>query len=151
MQDAVSQNLTELLRQREECFVKIWECEQELKAILPDYPLPPPPDLPSRQKRKKPVAVKNVPDREASSACANMPFKIRDLEAGVENAYRLVYVYQGQEQSSFQTEASLANALANISTEDFRLLAIETVAFNDMDDWRKVQTIWSAPQEESNS
>ena len=145
MQDAVSQNLTELLRQREECFVTIWECEQELKAILPDYPLPPPPDLPSRQKRVKQVSTKNVPEKDASSACAPVPAKVRDLEAGVENAYRLVFIYQGKEQSSFQTEATLANAIASISTEDFKLLAIETVVFKELDDWQKVQTIWEAP------
>ena len=90
--------------------------------------------------------MKNVPEKDASSVCAPVPARVRDLEAGVENAYRLVFVYQGKEQSSFQTEATLANAIASISTEDFKLLAIETVVFKELDDWRKVQTIWEAPE-----
>ena len=143
MPDSVSQKLTELLRKREECFVTVWECEQKLQAILPGFPIPPPPDLPSRQKRIRQQTAKNAPDKGAEAACALVPAKIRELQNDRENAYRLVYKYEGKEQSSFQTEATLANALAGTCTEDFQLLAIETVLFSAPDNWSKVDTIWT--------
>lgn len=144
MSQAISHNLTELLRQREECFVTVWECEQKLKEILPEFPLPPPPDLPSRRKRQAPKAKQIIPEQETpiTKACV----KLRELQKPSENAYHLIFEYNGERQDSFQTDTSLANAMANMKTDDFKLIAVETVNFISQDNWNKLEEIWKAEQ-----
>ena len=66
MRNNVSIEVIDLLHQREAEFIRVWECEQQIREMLPDFPIPPPPDdLPSRQKRVKPAAKKTPSPEDA--------------------------------------------------------------------------------------
>lgn len=143
MPESLSHTLTELLRMREECFVTVWECEEKLREILPGFPIPQPPDLPSRRKRIKKQIIH--PSADARENETNGRIKFRELNRETENAYRLVFLYGGQEQSSFQTETSLSSAMANMNTDDFIMLAVETVSFKSMNEWKTRDILWKNP------
>ena len=141
MQANVSIEVIDLLHQREAEFIRIWECEQKIREILPDFPFPAPPELPSRRKRVKPVAKKvaepdAVPLSKASAA-------IRRLVPGEENAYRLVFLYNNEQQSSFQMDRELVRTLVNVKTTDFIILSVETVRYQDEDHWQTIETLYS--------
>lgn len=80
-----------LLLQREEQFLRVHSCESEIEAILgAAYPFPPPPDLPSRQKRRTP---KKAAGRTAAKPAKRPRIALAPLalEDG-ESAYRIVYL-----------------------------------------------------------
>ena len=105
MQANVSIEVIDLLRQREAEWIRIWECEQKIREILPEFPIPAPPELPSSRKRSKPVA-KKAPAPEAAPP-SKASAAIRQLVSGEENAYRLVFLYNNEKQTSFQADREL--------------------------------------------
>jgi hypothetical protein len=141
MRNNVSIEVIDLLHQREVEFIRVWECEQKIKEMLPDFPIPPPPDLPSRQKRVKP-AKKALQSEEAPASKASQA--IRKLVPGVENAYRLVFLYNNEQQSSFQQDRELVRTLVNVKTADFVILSVETVSFQDAEHWKSIETLYQS-------
>ena len=141
MRNNVSIEVIDLLHQREVEFIRVWECEQKIKEMLPDFPIPPPPDLPSRQKRVKP-AKKAPPSEEAPASKASQA--IRKLVPGEENAYRLVFLYNNEQQSSFQQDRELVRTLVNVKTADFVILSVETVSFQDAEHWTSIEMLYQS-------
>ncbi|MBQ9368474.1 MAG: hypothetical protein IJT83_11885 [Victivallales bacterium] len=142
MRNNVSIEVIDLLHQREAEFIRVWECEQKIKEMLPDFPIPPPPDLPSRQKRVKPSAKKPPQSEETPASKASQA--IRKLVPGEENAYRLVFLYNNEQQSSFQQDRELVRTLVNVKTTDFTILSVETVSFQDAEHWTTIETLYQA-------
>ncbi len=142
MRNNVSIEVIDLLHQREVEFIRVWECEQKIKEMFPDFPIPPPPDLPSRQKRVKPSAQKMPQSEEMPASKASQA--IRKLEPGVENAYRLVFLYNNEQQSSFQQDRELVRTLVNVKTTDFVILSVETVFFQDAENWKSIETLYKS-------
>ena len=141
MRNNVSIEVIDLLHQREAEFIRVWECEQKIKEMLPDFPIPPPPDLPSRQKRVKPA--KKAPQTEEAPA-SKASQAIRKLVPGEENAYRLVFLYNNEQQSSFQQDRELVRTLVNVKTADFLILSVETVSFQDAEHWKSIETLYKS-------
>lgn len=133
--------LVDLLYQREKEFIRIWQCEQKLREILPDFPLPPPPDLPSRHKlvAKKPVAKAPPPAPR---------HLLRDLlPDNAENAYRIVFRFKGEQQESFQRERELLERLIALPSEEFTPISVQTVEFRSPQDYTVKETVWeNSPQ-----
>ena len=120
--------IIDLLARREAEFLRVKECEDQIRALLEgnEYPFPPPPVvLPShnRTNAKKawrplgiavpaPVAKKNSrrangEQPESSPAC--MPAShdlLPPLQAPGENAYLVHYLEKGKEDTSFLTDPS---------------------------------------------
>lgn len=132
----------DLLREREAEFLRVWQCEQKVLQLLgvEEFPFSPPPDLPSRRKVVKGAAKASAPKKETVAAAPQND--IARLEAG-ENAYRLVFVYNGKEESSFQTDRELIRNLLTIKSAEFELLSVETVKLTDMEHWERRRPIWS--------
>ena len=132
----------DLLREREAEFLRVWQCEQKVLQLLgvEEFPFSPPPDLPSRRKVVKGAAKASVPKKETVAAAPQND--ISRLEAG-ENAYRLVFVYNGKEESSFQTDRELIRNLLTIKSAEFELLSVETVKLTDMEHWERIRPLWS--------
>ncbi len=142
MQNAYPMEVIDLLREREAEFVRIWRCEQEIIGILgmPDFPFPPPPDLPSRQPPAKAKAAKG-----AARAERKTPAKlIRPLNPGAENAYRIEFRFDGKRRESFQNDTAFVNALLGLSVTDFQILSVETVLYRGPQEWKTVDSIWKA-------
>lgn len=135
--------LIDLLHRREEEFVTVWKCEQEIIRIMgmPDFPFAPPPDLPSL----RPVTKGKGRPRTAKEAQVKGP-TVRALRTPQENAYRLVFVYNGVRQDSFQTDQKLIETLMAQELTDFRLMAVETVSFRTLEDWDTCETLWERQQ-----
>ena len=140
MRSNVSIEVIDLLHQREAEFIRVWECEQKIREILPDFPFPDPPDLPSRHKRVKPSA-KKTPPPDASPA-SQTSAAIRRLVPGEENAYRLTFLYNNELQTSFQMDRELVRMLVNVKTTDFSIVSVETVLFQDTEHWKTIETLY---------
>ena len=143
MRNNVSIEVIDLLHQREAEFIRVWKCEQQIREMLPDFPIPPPPDdLPSRQKRVKSAAKKTPSPEDAPASKASQA--IRKLVPGEENAYRLVFLYNNEQQSSFQQDRELVRTLVNVKTADFVILSVETVSFQDAEHWTSIEMLYQS-------
>ena len=146
MPPIASIEVIDLLHQREAEFIRVWECEQKIRQILdmPDFPFPPPPDLPSRRKRVKPAPKKATPSTQEPAPSGAST--IRKLVPGQENAYRLCYVYNQEQRCSFQIDRELVRTLLSTQTADFTLLSVETVLYQDDEHWEVIERLYTAPQ-----
>ena len=120
--------------------MRIWRCEREIRELLSldSFPFPAPPELPSMSR-----PVKAAPRPKAQEKAEAAPgIDIRKLERPGENAYRLVYQYNGSEGSSFQNDRDLVRTLAGIRANDFELLSVEAVSFTDMENWTVTEQLW---------
>ena len=138
----------DLLREREAEFMRVWRCEQEIRQLLgvEDFPFSAPPDLPSRRKVAKGAARASTPKKDKEAPAPNPQNDIARLDVG-ENAYRLVFAYNGAEESSFQTDRELIRNLLAIKSAEFELKTIEAVCFKDMEHWERKRLIWSRNDE----
>ena len=138
----------DLLREREAEFMRVWRCEQEIRQLLgvEDFPFSAPPELPSRRKVVKGAARASTPKKDKEAPVSNPQNDIARLGAG-ENAYRLVFAYNGEEESSFQTDRELIRNLLAIKSAEFELKTIEAVSFKDMEHWERKRLIWSRNDE----
>lgn len=81
--------LDRLLLDREEQWLRVFACEQAIEAILGQpFPFPPPPDLPSAQKRTSARKPKKAKDRKESRPAPSLPRLLSD-ETGFHVVYRL--------------------------------------------------------------
>ncbi|MBQ7652522.1 MAG: hypothetical protein IJS15_16300 [Victivallales bacterium] len=138
----------DLLREREVEFMRVWQCEQEIRQLLgvEDFPFAEPPDLPSRRKVAKGAARTAAPKKEKESSVNSAENSVARLEQG-ENAYRLVFIYNGKEDCSFQTDRELVRNLLSINSSEFVMEAVEAVSFVDMEHWEIKRQIWSRKNE----
>ncbi len=134
----------DLLREREVEFMRVWECEQKIRQLLgvEDFPFAEPPDLPSRRKVAKVAARTTTPKKEKETSASTSENEIARLEQG-ENAYRLVFIYNGKEDCSFQADRELVRNLLSIKSAEFVLQAVETVSLTDLEHWEKKRLLWS--------
>ena len=133
--------IIDLLCRREAELVKVARAEETIRNLLGGqaFPFPPPPDLPSRRKVvKKPKARLEgaIPEKTVPG--------LRQLEFPEENAYRLVYRFNGEDKESFQNDFEFLKILLNFPEEAFELRSIETVFFRKPDDWQRRQVLWQA-------
>lgn len=139
--------ILDLLRQREEAFVKVWQCETDICQLLglSSYPFEGAPVLPSRIRGKRTAKASAVRRRQVSSGDEGVELKsypaVRKLFQG-EDCYRVVYEHGGMREASFQTDGELLRRLFALNDEDFRLLSIETVRFGGLEDWERLALIW---------
>lgn len=136
--------ILDLLRQREAEFMVVWQCEQQLKQLLEgaDYPLSQPVELPSQKKisRKKQRSAASAPTSVTDTAAAPLA-TCRKLVPDRENAYHIVYRKMGVEESSFQTDHNLITTLLKLHGQEFQVLKLQTVNFQDLDNWQIVDTL----------
>jgi hypothetical protein len=115
-----------LLLQREEQFLRVYACESEIEAILGEaYPFPPPPDLPSLQKRRKPK--KSVTAKKAAGRAAKRPrvaLAPLAFDDG-ESAYRVIYQAPEPTPTSETAETASAAAMAEHSEVHVDRAAVE--------------------------
>ena len=132
-------HIIDLLCQREAELVKVACAEEAVRNLLGGvaFPFPPPPDLPSRRKtrmvKKAAVAVR-LPEK--------LPAGLRMLELPGENAYRVVYRYNGEQKESFQADFDFLNLLLNFPEDAFQVLSIEAVFFRGPEDWQSRAMLW---------
>jgi len=127
-----SLHITDLLREREAEFVRIWECEQAIQAIVHGaYCFEPPLDLPSRHK----------PKRGKKSRAKAAP-RLRRLRGDREHAYQVQYEHDGGARSSLTTNTEFLRSLLALDPADFRIHAVETVRITDGGEATTVSTLW---------
>lgn len=131
------------LRLREEQFRQVWQLEESVRELLNGaaLPFPPPPGLPSLQQRVRNDSGKTKPlprpERPEPAAIA-----LRALQGNRENAYRVRYVFKGEEKESFQRDADFLQTLQELTGESFRLLQIETVECRSAGEFQVIAELW---------
>lgn len=127
--------INQLLMEREDCLVEVFDLERQINAVLggEPYPLAPPSELPSRQKRKKPA-------RKAASRAA-AAVRIRKLDEVTESAYRIVYQDGETEKTEIHTDPRPLTVLANTALPNITILRIETVQADDAGDVVPVEVL----------
>jgi hypothetical protein len=125
--------ITDLLREREELFVRIHDCESTIERILGQpYPGLRPLPLPSLTKRKKPGASKTGEKR---------PTTLRKLRNGEEEIYIVSYEQNGNIAQSVQRETALLQLLLDSPPPEFQIRKIETARIAEDGTTRVVQTV----------
>lgn len=126
-----------LLLQREREFTAVWRAECEINKILgAEFPFAEPPVLPSSYKPIKKKAIKR-----SKTKIPKLNTLIRNL-TDEENAYHVVYVAEGKEYKSFQTDTALLRKLLPLKTESFYLTSIETVKLQTLEKYEVVEGLW---------
>ena len=133
--------IIDLLCRREAELVKVAQTEETVRSLLGGaaFPFPPPPDLPSRRK------VARAKKRLALALDVDTFPYLRKLESPEENAYRILYRFNGEEKESFQNDFEFLQDLLKFPAEAFELRSIETVFFRKNNDWQARQMLWKTP------
>ncbi|MBN2162127.1 MAG: hypothetical protein JXR25_12205 [Pontiellaceae bacterium] len=134
--------INEMLMEREDRFVEIYDIERQINIILGGeaYPFPAPPDeLPSRQKRTK--------ARKEATQRAPQPIRIRKLDPETEKAYRVVYIDHETERQEIHFNPKSIALLANTSLPHIQVLSIETLRLNSDNSWDSVERLFDAEAE----
>jgi hypothetical protein len=126
-----SLHITDLLREREAEFVRIWECEQAIQAIVQGAYVFDTPDLPSRHK----------PKRSAKTRPKGTP-RLRRLRGDREHAYRVHYEHAGSTGASLTTNTDFLRSLLALDPPDFRLLLVESVRLDEQGEPVPVSRLW---------
>lgn len=134
--------IIDCLRLREEQFRLVWQLEESVRELLNGaaLPFPAPPCLLSLQQRvrKGSGQTKALPRTERPGPA----LPLRALQGGRENAYRVRYVFKGEEKESFQRDADFLQTLPELTGEHFRLLQIETVAWRSEGEFQVMEELW---------
>ena len=133
--------IIDLLCRREAELVKVACAEEAVRNLLGGaaFSFPPPPELPSRRK------VRSQSKKRIMVAMQEkIPSGLRNLEPPEENAYRLIYRFNGEDKESFQADFDFVKTLLNFPEEAFDLRSIETVFFRKSNDWQHRQMLWKA-------
>ncbi|MFA6930626.1 MAG: hypothetical protein WCT05_09875, partial [Lentisphaeria bacterium] len=137
--------IIDLLSQREAELVKVAQAEEAIRELLGGvaFPFPAPPDLPSRHKPRGKLLRRRAAVDMSEEALPGL----RRLEAEVENAYHLVYRYNGEKKESFQADFDFLQLLQTFPGEAFQLLRIEAVFFRTPEDWQVRSLLWQTGSE----
>ena len=154
----------DLLARREAEFLRVNECEEQIRALLGgnDFPFPPPPVvLPSdgRTNAKKAwrpqgLAVPKPPAkklgrRETASAPPASPppaqCTVPPLLAPDENAYLVHYQEKDKGGTSFLDTPAQVQSLLELACESFRVTKVEAVQFRSLEDFHPTRTLWEPP------
>ncbi len=140
--------IIDLLCRREAELVKVACAEEAVRDLLGGaaFPFPPPPDLPSRRKESAKPKTRVAVDIDATTLPG-----LRKLAPPEENAYRLVYRFNGEDKESFQDDFDFLKFLLNFPEEAFELLSIETVFFRKPGDWQLLYKLWQVGSEQRQS
>lgn len=132
--------IIDLLCLREEQFRKVWLLEESVRNLLngAGVPFPPPPSLPSLQ--KAPRKVRRQASQAAQGVSSAPP--LRPLQGARENAYRVIYLFKGEEKESFQRDNDFLQTLSQLTSESFRLLRIETVESHSAADYQVIAELF---------
>ena len=155
--------IIDLLAHREAEFLRVSECEEQIRALLEgnDFPFPPPPIvLPSdgRTNAKKawrpqglivPKAPAKKPGRRDAAAPTPAqtatPCLVPPLLAPTENAYLVHYQEKDKGGTSFLDTPAQVQALLELACESFRVTKVEAVQFHSLDEYQPTRTIWEPP------
>ena len=131
--------INQKLMEREDRLVEIYDLERRINVILggEPYPLAPPDDLPSRQKRKKP------PRKSAPKPAAAL--RVRKLDPETETAYRFEYRDNDALKIEIHTDPRPLALLLNTPPPSIEVVLLETVRSNANGDWESVE-ILHAPE-----
>lgn len=135
--------INQKLMDREDLLVDVFDLERQINVILggEPYPLAPPDDLPSRQKRKKPkrkAAPKKAP-----------AVRLRKLDPESEKAYRVEYLEQDESVIEIHLDARPVVLLINTELPNTRVLKVETIAQNEDGELQTVEVIYESEPEEA--
>jgi hypothetical protein len=133
-----SLHITDLLRKREAEFVRIWECERAVQAIVRGAYVFEAPDLPSRRK----------PQRKRK-ATPKTTTHLRRLRRDREHAYRVQYEHEGETRTGLTTDTEFLRSLLALDPPGFRVCRIESVRLGDTGETAPVSTLWKRPAGES--
>ncbi|NLF16436.1 MAG: hypothetical protein GX595_04160 [Lentisphaerae bacterium] len=128
-----------LLRQREEAFVTVWECEERVRRRLggAEWPWPAPPALPSRQRHRGGPPSTRRPPAAAESV-------VRRLRPG-EDAFRLTGSCRGQAGATLTADPAVARALLAAAVPSWAVSRLETVRLDAAGTAVVVECLWEAP------
>ena len=137
--------LDRLLLQREEKLARVAAIERRIEEVLGrPYPLPEPPDLPSRRKPpRRPKARKKNMAKSAKPSFKEV--KIRPLQEG-ETAYCLRYRWKGEEEvrEEMLDDPALLGAFLSYPGEQAEVFRLETCRT----DGQPGERLWNSPEEE---
>ncbi len=155
----------DLLARREAEFLRVSECEEQIRALLDgnDFPFPPPPVvLPSdgRTNAKKAWRPQGlaVPKPNAKKAgrretAATPPLAtpttpqcvIPPLQSPDENAYLVHYQEKDKKGTSFLDNPAQVQALLELACDSFWVSKVEAVQFRTLEDYRSTRVLWEPP------
>ena len=125
--------INQLLMEREDRLVELFDLERQINSVFGEpYPLAPPANLPSLQKRKK-------PRRKAAAKTA--PLRLRKLDAETEKAYRITYLENGTEVTEIHIDPRPLALLLNTALPNLIVQRIETVQSTGSNEWKRVETL----------
>ncbi len=134
--------INQLLMEREDCLVDVFDLERQINTILGEpYPLAPPVDLPSLQKRKK-------PKRKAAKKKAAL-LRVRKLDPETEAAYRIEYQQNEKSCIEIHTDSRPLALLLNTKLPTLTIQRIETVQATDNGEWTVVEVLFQLEAEET--
>ena len=160
--------IIDLLAHREAEFLRVKECEEQIRALLDgnEFPFPPPPvELPSSHRtsaRKAwrpqglvvptPGVAKKGSRRGAAEAApcsaahpdSSSRFQLPPLLPPTENAYLVHYLEKNQEGTSFLTETTQVQSLLELSCESFRVVQVDAVHFLSLENYQPLRMLWKA-------
>lgn len=127
--------INQKLMEREDRLVEVFDLERQINSILggEPYPLVPPDDLPSRQKRKKPKR-KAAPKKPA-------PLRVRKLVPGTESAYRVKYRQDDETCIEIHTDPRPLALLLNTDLPGIGIERIETLQPTKDGEWQVVEVL----------
>ncbi len=110
-------HVNRLLRQREEIYADILDCEERIhQALGKKYPLSRPPELPSIFRAPSKAKKKRTKTRQ-----------IRKLNPAKENAYRITFIMNEEANIDLVRDVRLVRRLLTFNIPFFTLVKIETV------------------------
>lgn len=126
-----------LLRQREEIYADIFNCEEEIFEVLGQrLPIAPPPELPSIFRTTKKAKKKRIKAKQ-----------VRKLKPQFENAYKLTFINGEEEKVDFVRDVRLVRRLMTFDIPFFQLNKIETVIISGNNDSETVEIIYDRSSE----
>lgn len=127
-----SLHITDLLREREAEFVRVWESEQAIQTILGGaFRFAPPPNLPSRAKPKR-----------SRTADAPAPARLRRLRGDQEQAYQVEYECAGTIRTSLTTNGDFLRSLLELDPPGFRVRRVDAVCLDPTGAASAVSPLW---------
>ncbi len=110
--------LADLLLQREATFVKIWECEQRIDALLGQaWPFAIPECYQARLSKKS----------KAKKQQTNKRIRVRPLNQPSENAYQITFRRGEDEQKELQRDPNIIQLVLETKLPDVTITVIDTV------------------------